>query len=313
LHDFTANLAGKVVFTKLDLVWAYNQVPIAADDIHKTAVTTPFGLFEFPVMCFGLCNATQTFQRLVNSVLAGLDFVFAYVNDVLIASVSADQHVEHVRTVLGRFSEFGIAINPAKCVFAADSLTFLRHIVERPNPDNVNTIRLWPQPSTKKELQRFLGSLNFYHRFIPDAAKLQAPLYAIATAVKKRDDLLSRTDTTREAFSACREILANTAWLVHPQRDSPLRLSTDASNIAVGAVLEQFAGGDWQPLGFFSRKLSGAQTRYSAYDRELLAAYLATRHFVHKIEGRHVTLRTDHRPLLFMFTQKTEKLIDRQS
>lgn len=220
LHDFTANFAGMVVFTKLDLVRTYNQVPIAADDIHKTAVTTPFGLFEFPVMCFGLRNATQLFQRLVNKILAGLDFVFAYVDDVLIASASTEQHVEHVRAVLGRFSEFGIAINPAKCVFAADSLTFLGHIVDsrglRPNPDNVNTIWLWPQPSTKKELQRFLGSLNFYHRFIPDVANLQAPLYVIATAVKKCDGPLSWTDTTREVFSACREVLADTTRLVHP-------------------------------------------------------------------------------------------------
>lgn len=96
-----------------------------------------------------------------------------------------------------------------------------------------------------------------------------------------------------------------------------MRLSTDASNIAVGEVLEQFAGGGWQPLGFFSRKLSGAQTPYSARThgctRELLATYLATQHFVHTIEGRQVTLRTDHRPLLFMFSQKTEKLIDRQA
>jgi len=144
LQDFTANLAEKTVFTKLDLVRAYNQVPIAAGDIHKTAVTTPFGLFEFPVMCFGLCNAAQTFQRLVNTVLAGLDFVFAYVDDVLIASANADQHVEHVRTVLGRFEECGIAINPAKCVFAAKTLTFLGHVVDaqglRPNPDSVDVI-----------------------------------------------------------------------------------------------------------------------------------------------------------------------------
>jgi len=101
--------------------------------------------------------------------------------------------------------------------------------------------------------------------------------------------------------------------MVHPLHEAPLRLSTDASNVAVEAVLEQFAEGDWQSLGFFSRKLTGTETRYSAYDRELLAAYLAVRYFGHSIEGRITTLRTDHRPLLFMFSQKAEKLIDRQA
>lgn len=127
----------------------------------------------------------------------------------------------------------------------------------------------------------------------------------------KRDGTLVWIDLAHEAFSACREALADTAQLVHPQRDAPLRLNTDASNVAVGAVLEQSVEGGWQLLGFFSRKLSGTHIRYSAYDRELLAAYLATRHFLHAIVGRHVTLRTDHRPLLFMFSQKAEKLIDR--
>ncbi|CAI6373536.1 unnamed protein product [Macrosiphum euphorbiae] len=268
-------------------------------------------------MCFGLRNAEQTFQRLVNTILAGLDFVFAYVDDVLVASANAEQHVAHVHAVLGRFEEFGIAINPAKCVFAASTLTFLGHVVDaqglRPNPDSVDVVRRWPQPSTKKELQRFLGSLNFDHRFVQGAANLQAPLYDISAAIKKNDGPLAWTDAAREAFSAGREAFVTSALLVHPHHDAPLRLTTDASNIAIGAVLEQSVNNEWQPLGFFSRKLSGAQTRYSAYDLELLTAYLAARHFVHAIEGRLVTLRTDHHPLLFMFSQKSEKLIDRQA
>lgn len=95
--------------------------------------------------------------------LAGLDLVFAYVDDVLIAYANAEQHIEHVHSVLSRFEKFGIAVNPAKCVFAAQSLAFLGHVIDargsRPNPDSVSAIRQWPQPNTKKELQRFLGAL----------------------------------------------------------------------------------------------------------------------------------------------------------
>lgn len=117
IHDFNHFLYGTTIYSKIDLVRAFNQIPVAEDDIQKTALITPFGLFEFPSMTFGLCNAAQTFQRFVNSIIQGLDFCFAYIDDILIASKNEEEHLKHIRTVLQRLDDYGVVININKCSF----------------------------------------------------------------------------------------------------------------------------------------------------------------------------------------------------
>jgi len=246
--------------------------------------------------------------------LRGLDYAFAYIDDVLIASHDESEHEQHVHAVLKRLQDFVMLINPAKCVFgvfAVTSLTFLGHVINKdgcqPNPDRVDTIHRWPFPATKKGLQRFLGSVNFYRRFIPNVAEIQTTLYNLVAQVKNKYRPLQWNDSTHSAFDTCHTALAATANLAHPKPNAELRLST-----SIGTVIEQRNGNDWQPLGFFSRKLTDAETRYSTYDRELLAAYSSTRYFIYLIEGHLITLFTDHKPLTFMFTHKSEKYVDRQ-
>ena len=165
LHDFSSMLRGNKVFSKLDLLMEYHQIPIAADGAPKTTVITPFGLFEYRVMTFGLRNAGQTFQRYIFRALGDFNFVFAYIDDILIAPSSFQEHANHLKMVFQRLKDFSLRINLSKCQFGETKLEFLGYLIDqegfRLTFDKVRAISEYPRPKTIVELRRFLRMYNF--------------------------------------------------------------------------------------------------------------------------------------------------------
>lgn len=209
LRDFTYALAGKKIYSRLDINRAYNCIPVSESDVEKTAVITPFGLFEFPRMPFGLRNAAQTFQRFMcHSVFPDHNFLFVYIDDIIIASDSIEEHRKHLQEVFSRLEKFGITINLSKCIFEQTKLEFLGHEVStegiRPLDDKVKAIMEFPRPTTVDQLRRFLGMLNFYRPHIPHAANHQSELDRYLTNTKRNDKSpISWTEQAIAQFEEC--------------------------------------------------------------------------------------------------------------
>jgi hypothetical protein len=268
MQDLSNGLHGCTIFSKIDLIKGYHQIPVATEDIPKSAIITPFGLFEYLFTPFGLSNAAQTFQRMMDRTTDGLEGVFAYMDDSRVGSADRQTHLHHLEAFFIALAASGLAINLEKCVFATPSLEILGHTIS--------------ETQDIKQLQHFLGMVNFYRRFLPKYEQVLKPLNDLLKGGAKT---LEWTVSAQEAFQNAKRLLAAAVPLQHPAPNAELSLATDASDTHIGGVMQQKSGDHWRQLGLFSRKLTDKESRYSTFDRELFAAHAAIKHFHHFCEG----------------------------
>ncbi|CAK8686304.1 unnamed protein product [Clavelina lepadiformis] len=302
ISNFPNAMAGSKFFSVLDLLKGFHQIRIADQDIPKTAFTTSSGTYQYVRLPMGLCNSSQTFQRCIDNVLRGLsDYTFNYIDDVIVFSSTPEEHKKHLETVLQRFQEHNIIVNKRKCVFNATEVKFLGFTVNKdgasPIKSKVDAVEKYPLPVTIKELRRFLGMVNFYRRFLPNAAGIQDPLNKLLGTGSGRRRVIW-TPIARQAFQETKQALCEATQLAFPVHDAEVRLSVDASDVSCAGVLEQVIDGCPQPLAFFSKSFTKAQRKYSVYDRELLGLYLSIKYFRYFLDGRQFRLFTDHKALV---------------
>ena len=318
-------LSGACLFSTLDLASGYNQVSVAEKDRAKTAFFTPFGLFEFQRMPFGLCNAPGTFQRLMERIFGDQRFnsLLLYLDDVVVFSSTFQQHLERLELVLDRLTSHGLQLKLSKCHFFQPEVKFLGHIISASgvstDPDKISAVRDWRIPATVTDLRSFLGFASYYRRFVEGFARYAAPLHKLVAklqpAPKKKQtgfnaSLRDHWDWGCEkAFETLKAKLISAPVLGYADFSKPFVLEVDASGLGLGAVLSQQQGeGQRRPVAYASRGLRPTERNmdnYSAMKLELLALKWAVADkFRDYLLGVKFIVLTDNNPLCYLQTAK---------
>lgn len=293
-------------FTTLDLASGFYQVEMNPDDISKTAFNVEHGHFEFLRMPMGLKNSPSTFQRVMDNVLLGLqnEICLVYLDDIIVFSTSLQEHMINLEKVFSRLRESNFKIQMDKSEFLKLETAYLGHIISKdgikPNPDKIKAIENYPLPKTTKEIKQFLGLLGYYRKFIPDFARVTKPM---TKCLKKSNKIILDTEYIN-CFEKCKTLLTNDPILQYPDFTKEFILTTDASNVAIGAVLSQGSIGSDKPICYASRTLNDSELNYSTIEKELLAIVWATKYFRPYLFGRKFKILTDHKPLQWIMNLK---------
>jgi hypothetical protein len=310
VHKHLRSVRGSKAFVALDLRAGYWQISMEEDSIPLTAFRTHRGLFEWTRMPFGLINAPASFQRLMERILGDLRWqgVLVYIDDVLIHTPSNDETLRLLREILSRFRKSRLTIKMGKCDFFPESIEYLGHIVEagalRPNPKRISVLRLLKPPNSLKELRSILGHFSYYREYIPKFSEMAAPL----TQLLKKTSVFVWQPEFSQILTYFIDRLA-TVTLANALETEEFLLETDASEVAVGAVLScRTKHGNWRPVEFGSRTLAEAERRWPAHEREAYAIVWALDKFDHFLRGRSFRVHTDNKSLVFLSKAKKGKL-----
>lgn len=305
IDDITDGLSGSLVFSKLDFKRGFWQIKMSEESIPKTAFTVSNGQYEWLKLPFGLRNAPADFSRYMQIIFGALPFVKVYIDDIIIHSASLEEHLAHVRLVFDTLKKFNLKLNAEKCVWLASEIKVLGFIISglkvRTDPEKISALVERKPPTNVRELQQLMGMLNYYRKFIQNFAHIAAPLYSLI----KKDIKWHWTDEHQKAFQYFISILTSEPILRQPDLNRSFNIHTDASGIALGAILCQFDDdGHEYVVAYASRLLKGAETHYSITEKECLAVIWAIKNFRNYIELSEFTVVTDHSALQWLINVK---------
>ena len=292
-----------------DMLKGYWQVPLTQRAREISAFVTPSGLYQYKVMPFGMKNAPATFQRMVNKLVRDIDGCEGYIDDVVIFSDNWSDHIRQIKRFFQIMREAKLTINLMKSEFGKATVKYLGHIVGqgqvRPLDAKIQTIVIYPIPTSRKELARFLGMAGYYRNFCLNFSDIAAPLTNLLSKKVK----FVWTDDCQMAFDKVKLLLQKSPVLKSPDYEKPFKLIIDSSDVGTGSVLVQEASdGLDHPVSYFSKKFLKYQKNYSVVEKETLGLVLALEHFDVYLGSTPFKIKvyTDHNPLTFLKTMKNK-------
>ena len=301
MDEILERVGGSRIMSKIDLAKGFYQVEVEPSSQEKTAFVSPYGKFQFQRMPFGLKNAPAMFQRLMEVVLGDCyNYSAPYIDDIIVFSENAEEHVQHLRCVLDALRQYGLTIKEAKCEWGRVKLEYLGHVIgggELAVPAHrAAAMAEYKQPQTKRQLRSFLGAASYYRQFVQGYAKLSSVLTPLTT--KSAPSVVCWTTEGLEAFIGLRVSLVDVCALTVPTQQDNFVLHTDASGKGIGATLNVIRDGRKLPVAFYSKQLQGAQHHYSATELEGLALFKSIHYFAHYLFGTRFEVITDHKALV---------------
>jgi hypothetical protein len=293
---------GAAVLSVLDLNSAYYQIPLCVRSRRVTAFCTPFGLSEFNKLPMGVSVGCQGLSRVTDELFADLkgQYVFNFLDDLVVYSKSTDEHMKHLRKVMGRLQAAGFTLNREKVSLGVREIKYLGHVLSGRGikilPDRIQAIQRYPPPRNLRALRRFIGMVGLYSRFIPDYSHKTAVLHAL----KRKRVKFEWDDDHQKAFEGLKQALIEPPVVKIPDFSKEFVLATDASDVAVSAVLHQRVDGQLAPISYFSRLFTPVEQRYSTYEKECLAVLFGCERCRPYLEHKVFELQCDNLSLCWL-------------
>lgn len=307
IDDILDNLGNSAYFSLADLQSGYHQIPLGENSRPMTAFSTDTGMYQWKVLPFGLSIAPGSFCRMMHMAFSelGNNVAFVYMDDLIVLGKNKQEHLQNLRKVFGVCLRKNLKLNPEKCEFFKTEVSFLGHKCTNrgllPDPAKIKAVQNYPTPTNKDDIKRFVAFCNYYRRFIPNFADIAVPLTKL---LSKREEFIWNSET-ENAFQNLKTRLIKHPILRHPDFSREFIVHVDASQFACGGVLTQrFENDCEQPIVYISKTFKKGELNKPIIEKELLAVHYAITTLRPYLYGKHFTIRTDHKPLIYLYNMK---------